>query len=90
MVNNGKFYAWAPPGWPLLLLPGILLGVPWLVNPVLGALTLPVVYRLGVSPWEIVPDEAIEAGGEGTERWSHDYSACGHRHPCLQRRADHH
>jgi hypothetical protein len=48
MVNNGKFYAWAPPGWPLLLLPGALLGVPWLVNPVLGALTLLVVYRLGV------------------------------------------
>ena len=48
MVNNGKFYAWAPPGWPLLLLPGVLLGVPWLVNPVLGALTLLVVYRLGV------------------------------------------
>jgi hypothetical protein len=48
MVNNGKFYAWAPPGWPLLLLPGILLGVPWAVNPVLGALTLLVVYRLGV------------------------------------------
>jgi hypothetical protein len=48
MVNNGKFYAWAPPGWPLLLLPGILLGVPWLVNPVLSALTLLVVYRIGV------------------------------------------
>jgi Dolichyl-phosphate-mannose-protein mannosyltransferase len=48
MVNDGKFYCWAPPGWPLLLLPGSLLGVPWLVNPVLGALTLLVVYRLGV------------------------------------------
>jgi hypothetical protein len=47
MVNNGKFYSWAPPGWPLLLLPGILLRVPWLVNPVLSALTLLVVYRLG-------------------------------------------
>jgi hypothetical protein len=48
MVNNGKFYAWASPGWPLLLAPGILLGVPWLVNPVVGALTLLVVYRLGM------------------------------------------
>ena len=54
MVNNGKFYSWAPPGWPLLLLPGVLLGVPWLVNPVLGALTLLVVYRLG----ELVYDRA--------------------------------
>lgn len=48
MVNNGKFYAWAPPGWPLLLLLGVLLGVPWLVNPVFSALTLLVVYHLGV------------------------------------------
>jgi hypothetical protein len=47
MVNNGKFYAWAPPGWPLLLAPGMLLRTPWLVNPVLGALTLVVIYRLG-------------------------------------------
>jgi hypothetical protein len=47
MVNNGKFYAWAPPGWPFLLMPGMVLGVPWLVNPVAGALTLLVVYRLG-------------------------------------------
>jgi Dolichyl-phosphate-mannose-protein mannosyltransferase len=47
MVNNGKFYAWAPPGWPLLLTPGILLRAPWLVNPAVGALTLLAVYRLG-------------------------------------------
>jgi hypothetical protein len=47
MVNNGKFYAWAPPGWPLLLAPGILLQVPWLVNPVIGALTLLSLYCLG-------------------------------------------
>jgi hypothetical protein len=47
MVNDGKFYAWAPPGWPFLLMPGIILGVPWLVNPVAGALTLLIVYRLG-------------------------------------------
>jgi hypothetical protein len=47
MVNNGKFYAWAPPGWPFLLTPGMVLGVPWLVNPAAGALTLLIVYRLG-------------------------------------------
>jgi hypothetical protein len=47
MVNNGKFYAWAPPGWPLLLTPGILLRVPWLVNPAISALTLLAIYRLG-------------------------------------------
>jgi Dolichyl-phosphate-mannose-protein mannosyltransferase len=47
MVNNGKFYAWAPPGWPLLLASGIILQVPWLVNPLIGALTLLSVYSLG-------------------------------------------
>src|SRR5262249_7411110 len=34
-------------GWPFLLLPGILLGVPWLINPLIGAATLFVLYRLG-------------------------------------------
>jgi hypothetical protein len=47
MVNNGKFYSWAPPGWPLLLTLGILLRVPWVVNPAISALTLLAIYRLG-------------------------------------------
>jgi hypothetical protein len=47
VVNNGKLYAWAPPGWPLLLALGVLLQVPWLVNPLIGALTLLSVYALG-------------------------------------------
>ncbi len=36
----GKRFAKYPPGYPLLLAPGSALGVPWLVNPVLGALSL--------------------------------------------------
>jgi hypothetical protein len=47
MVNDGKFYAWTPPGWPLLLVSGILLQVPWLVNPLVAALTRLSVYYLG-------------------------------------------
>jgi hypothetical protein len=47
MVSNGKFYAWAPPGWPLRLASGILLQVPWLVNPVINAPTLLSIYYLG-------------------------------------------
>ncbi len=38
-----------PPGWPLLLTPGVWLGVPWLVNPLLGALLLVVMAELGRS-----------------------------------------
>jgi hypothetical protein len=47
MVGNGKFYAWAPPGWPLLLASGILLQVPRRGNPVISAPTLLSVYDLG-------------------------------------------
>lgn len=36
------------PGWPLVLMLGIWLGVPWLVNPLVSVLLLIPAYRLGV------------------------------------------
>lgn len=36
--DKDRFYVPSPPGWPLPLAAGVLLGVPWLVNPVLAAL----------------------------------------------------
>ena len=36
-----------PPGWPALLVPGVWLGVPWLVNPLLGALLAVSIAELG-------------------------------------------
>ncbi|MGD9781728.1 MAG: ArnT family glycosyltransferase [Kiritimatiellia bacterium] len=36
-----------PPGWPALLTPGVWLGVPWLVNPLLGALLVVTIGELG-------------------------------------------
>src|SRR5262249_30612645 len=36
-----------PPGWPALLAVGVLLGVPRLVNPLLGAGTLLLLYAMG-------------------------------------------
>lgn len=47
MINNGRFYTQHPPGWPVVLASGVLVGMPWLVNPVLGASTLLVIYQLG-------------------------------------------
>ena len=47
MINNGKFYTHHPPGWPLILALGVLAGVPWLLNPLLGACTLLGLYALG-------------------------------------------
>src|SRR6185503_8855109 len=46
VINDGKFYGKYPPGWPALLAVGVRLGVPWLVNPLIGALTLLVIDRL--------------------------------------------
>ena len=56
-VNDGsKWYGIMNPGWPMLLAIGELMRVPWLVNPLLGALTLLVAFsffkRAGYSPAE--------------------------------------
>ncbi len=44
---RGRRFGKYPPGWPGVLALGELLGVAWLVNPVLAALALYLVYRLG-------------------------------------------
>ena len=45
----GHWCGMYPPGWSLLLTPGVWLGVPWLVNPVLGALLVVATGELGRS-----------------------------------------
>jgi len=47
VVNNGKYYGKYPPGWPALLSLGILARAPWIINPILGTLTLFTLYRIG-------------------------------------------
>lgn len=47
---DGKWYSIFPPGWPAALAVGTVAGVPWLVNPVISALTIPVAYAF-VSRW---------------------------------------
>jgi len=46
VINDGRFYGKYPPGWPLLLAIGVTLGVPWLVNTVIGVATLLVLHRI--------------------------------------------
>jgi 4-amino-4-deoxy-L-arabinose transferase-like glycosyltransferase len=46
-VNDGRFYGKYPPGWPALLAVGVKAGAPWLVNPLIGAITLLALYALG-------------------------------------------
>ena len=47
MINDGRWYCQYPPGHSLLLVPGVWLGVPWLVNPILGGLSVYGVFLLG-------------------------------------------
>lgn len=44
---QGRRFGKYPPGWPAVLALGELVGAAWLVNPVLAALSLYLVYRLG-------------------------------------------
>jgi hypothetical protein len=46
-INNGKYFSKYFPGWPLLLSIGVVSGLPWIINPILGILTLFVIYLIG-------------------------------------------
>lgn len=43
----GHWCGMYPPGWPALLVPGVWLGLPWLVNPLLGAGLVVAIAELG-------------------------------------------
>lgn len=45
-MQDGKWFSIFPPGWPAVLALGVAAGVPFLVNPVLAALTIPIGYDL--------------------------------------------
>ncbi|MGD2207486.1 MAG: glycosyltransferase family 39 protein, partial [Anaerolineae bacterium] len=45
--HRGRRFGKYPPGWPAVLALGVLARVPWLANPLLAALALYLVYRLG-------------------------------------------
>jgi hypothetical protein len=55
MINDGRLYAQYFLGWPALMVPGVWLGVPGMMNPVYSALTVPVLFlvtrRLTNSFW---------------------------------------
>jgi hypothetical protein len=48
---SGKRFGKYPPGWPALLAFGELLGHAWLVNAILGALTVIMVFQIGREIW---------------------------------------
>ncbi len=40
LITDGRWFTKYPPGWPLLLVPGVLAGVPWIVNPLVAGLSV--------------------------------------------------
>ena len=46
VILSDKWYTQYPPGYPVLLALGVLMGVPWLVNPILAALTIAGIYLI--------------------------------------------
>jgi 4-amino-4-deoxy-L-arabinose transferase-like glycosyltransferase len=48
VIRDGRWFSKYPPGHSLVMALGVLAGVPWLVNPLLGALAVVLLYRLGV------------------------------------------
>lgn len=47
-VLNGRWFSIFPPGWPAVLALGVKAGVPWLVNPLLGAAAVLLAHRFMV------------------------------------------
>lgn len=46
VVEDDKWYSVNIPGWTALLSLGVLLGIPWLLNPLIGALSIPVAHAI--------------------------------------------
>jgi hypothetical protein len=46
IVDGPKWFGYAFPGWPAVLALGVLAGVPWLVNPLIGGITVLAAHRL--------------------------------------------
>lgn len=47
LVYHGYWFSKFPPGWPVLLTVGVVLGAPWLVNPILAGAVLFLLYLIG-------------------------------------------
>lgn len=47
IINNGRWYSQYPPGFPFLLMLGLLVRAPWLINPLLGSLSIIIFFKIG-------------------------------------------
>lgn len=47
MINNGRWYSQYTPGYPFLLMLGLFIASPWIINPLLGSLAIILFFLLG-------------------------------------------
>ena len=52
IINNGKWYSQYPPGFPLILVPFLFLGIPWMASPFLGFLSILLFYKIGTEIYD--------------------------------------
>jgi len=46
LIDGDRWFGYASPGWPAVLAAGVRIGLPWIVNPVLGGLAILLAHRL--------------------------------------------
>jgi hypothetical protein len=49
LVRDGRWFGKYPPGYPAVLAAGVRVGAPWLVNPLLAALSVALLYQLALA-----------------------------------------
>jgi hypothetical protein len=54
ITKADRWYPRYEPGYPFLLMLGLFIGMPWLVNPILGCLSLIIIYKLGCEVYDDV------------------------------------
>ncbi len=47
IIRDGHWFGKYPPGYPMVLALGVLFGQPWLLNPIVGALDVGLIYLIG-------------------------------------------
>jgi hypothetical protein len=47
IINNGRWYSQYTPGYPFMLLLGLIVGAPWILNPLFAAFSIVLFYFLG-------------------------------------------
>ncbi len=48
LMFDGRWFAKYPPGFPLMLVPGLWAGIPWLINPLSAGVSLALIYATGL------------------------------------------